>query len=79
MPDEPSEYYNNGHGYYPHRNTIREINAIGHTTLTELNTQHPPWNWFDTFLRRALMLGATAALWAVISGALFLAVWSAVR
>jgi len=35
---------------------------------------HPPWNWFDTFMRRALMGGAAIFVWALIVGAVFMAI-----
>lgn len=34
----------------------------------------PPWGWFDSFLRRAVMIGAAVLIWGAITAAVTTAV-----
>lgn len=60
----------NRHHHWDHLNTNRPLSTIPAHTDDNLDLiltdGRPPWNTFDTCLRRVLMLGAATLIWAIL-------------
>lgn len=66
------------HGWHGSEDYPPPISAVPGETDNDLESlfpARPPWNGFDTFLRRALMGGGALLVWALLIAAIMWLVW----